>query len=241
MKRSGFFSAFTLVFFSSVVCGATPIQPGIYAVSSYNNSVDFQVKNTSGRKSYIKMMAAKLTCESSKNPLACKKEKYEEKAPIINNVRFSSSKFILNPGQVKVVKLRFVGNLPKKPIVLGVWGEDFSQHAVKTAASQVKLAKIAYRIKVRYLSKVLIIPEGVFISPVIEKNSDKVLLQNKAKIPMAFSGYVICADKGGPCEQQRFKKFLPAKKTYMLQMKKGQRLSVRYYDYKKQKWVRSIV
>lgn len=111
--------------------GNVVLSPSYSTISDNNTSFRLTVSNNELHKAFIKLVAVENICLDSNEKYICTQR--EERSSLLSQqLYFTSERFILSPGQRKVIFAAWKGALPDKPLMIRIFADDKALEAVKT-------------------------------------------------------------------------------------------------------------
>lgn len=213
--------------------------PDFSVIFSQKPQVQLTVLNNGDKRAYVSMENELYQCDDAKNIVYCLNPKTIKEQPEKSNLRFSNSKFLLDPGQKRNIFIFWSGDLPEKATMFNVWGKDHSPDAVKTVKGKLNKTTIQFNIETVQKVRVMIAPKNTQgLKPTATQNGNNLSIKNNGSAPLLLKYRETCDGKN--CSDKRIEKLprnLNANASQSFRLYADRVLNIRYFDYQRQAWL----
>lgn len=213
--------------------------PDLSVLSAEKPQVQLTVFNRGEHRAYVSFEQEQFVCNTKNNRLDCPKPEITPAAELKQKIRFSNSKFILDPGQKRNVFALWDGDLPESLSTYTVWAKDHSAEATKVLqAKHGKNASIKINISTVQKVKFAIAPNktqsGV---PQFTQSGNGLIVKNTGSAPLFLQYFESCGkDQCQDAKTRQWPKTILGNQQANIQLKSGRSLQVRYFDVNGQQW-----
>ena len=213
--------------------------PDLSIISSQKPQVQLTVLNNGDKRAYVSMENESYQCNDANDIVYCSNQKILKAEPEKSNLRFSNSKFLLDPGQKRNIFIFWSGDLPDKTTMFNIWAKDHSPEAVKSIKGKRNQATIEIKVLTVNKVRLMIAPENTQgLKPTVTENGSNLSIKNTGSAPLLLKYRETCDDKN--CSDKRVEKLprnLSANASQSIRLYADRVLNVRYFDYQRQSWL----
>ncbi|MDG2348564.1 MAG: hypothetical protein P8L77_03770, partial [Gammaproteobacteria bacterium] len=178
--------------------------PDLSVISTQKPQVQLTILNNGDKRAFVSMENELYHCDA-KNIVYCLNPKIIKEQPEKSNLRFSNSKFLLDPGQKRNIFIFWRGDLPDKSIMFNAWAKDHSSDAVKTIKGKINQTTIQFDIEAVQKVRVMIAPKNTQgLKPTVIQNGGNLSIKNNGSAPLLLKYRETCDDKN--CSDKRIEK-----------------------------------
>lgn len=241
-----YIKVFFLLIFSSVSwSGNIVLTPSFSTISDESTSFRLTVSNNESHIAYIKLVAVENVCTDPKEKYVCTNRE-EESTKLSQQLYFTSERFILNPGQKKVIFAAWKGDLPEEPFMMRIYADDQALEAVKT----IKQSGIGNRSDISFEVKVrTIVQSRVFVQknntsqkkPEITRIDNQLYIKNPGTAPLYTRIYKQCnlekdCKRFNKENKNRFNHFIEPMSEEKILIPFNSPIEVSFFDVLQNKW-----
>ena len=227
---------------------AVNVSPGLTILSQHQKFLRITVKNNNLYKSYLKMMVVEQVCHPLKTAYLCAKHS-EHRTKLSQQLKFSHSRFILNPGQSRTLFARWKGPLPTRPVMLRFYAEDHAFESIKTIQRKTKNNKnepiiIKLKIRIIYQARIFVQARNTQQKALkIIRHKKRLTLINSGNTPLLVRADSTCKKNKPKCAIAYLRKVQPKdrmmmkpKSKFKFKIKPNQIVQMKYFNEKTSSW-----
>lgn len=212
--------------------------PDLSVISAQKPQVQLTVLNNGDKRAYVSMENETYSCDSANDMFACSEQKVVKDQSKESYIRFSNSKFLLDPGQKRNIFIFWSGDLPEKLTMFNVWAKDNSPDALKTIKRKANKATIEINVLTVNKVRMVVAPKNTQNSkPTISQSANNVTIKNTGSAPLLLKYREMCGDK--VCSDRRVKQLsrnILGNGSQSIKLYEDRVLSIQYFDYQRQAW-----
>lgn len=224
------------------------ISPGLTILSQNQKFLRITIKNNNPYKSYLKMMVVEQVCHPLKTAYLCAKHS-EHRTKLSQQLKFSHSRFILNPGQSRTLFARWKGPLPTRAVMLRFYAENHAFESIKTIQRKTKNIKnepiiIKLKVRVVYQARIFVHARNTQQKTLkVVRKKNHLTLMNPGNTPLFIRAASTCKKNKTKCAITHLRNTPPKdrmmmkpKSKFKFKIKPNQIVQMKYFNDKTSSW-----
>jgi len=222
----------------NVSYGLVTISPSLSVLSAQSPQAQITVLNRGNERAYVSMETEQYSCTDKNDSVLCSNQTQLKDKSLEGKIRFSNSKFLLDPGQKRNIFIFWSGGLPENVTNVNVWALDNAPSATTVVKQKINKSSFQLNVKTVQKVKVMVAPKNTKnIPPTSNISGNQLTVRNTGTAPLLLRYNESCAN--GKCQDNRIAslpKVIEGNGSKSIRVYADRSLMVQYFDYQRQSW-----